>query len=308
MSQKRKVLIIGAAGRMGAALARHCALNQEVIRFTRSNLDVTDIGKIKPTLEKVDFDCLIYTAGITNVDYCEDHAKEAALTNLDTPRALAEFCQERKLRFIHVSTDYVFSGDGTGKLRETDAAEPVNVYGRTKLDGEKAVLAVSSEFLVLRVSWLFGPDKPSFPDMVIARALENDRVEVIADKWSCPTYSEDLARWIEPMIDDLRYKGILHLSNSGSCSWEEYGQTTLDHASKMGLPLKAFKVVPVPLAGFSSFKARRPIHTEFDTTRFQEMSGIKPRPWQDALEEYLMQKYSDHIVPLQASRGPRWEA
>ena len=291
MAQVCKVLIIGAGGRMGAALARRYARNHEVIAFKRSDLDVLQIERIRPTLAALKFDCLIYTAGITSVDQCEVQPREAALTNTEAPRVLAEICRERGARFIHISTDYVFSGEGEGLRKETDPAEPINVYGRTKLEGERAVLAVSPEFLVIRVSWLFGPDKAAFPDMILTNALKSERVEAIADKWSCPTYSEDLAEWIEPMMHDKRYSGVLHLSNSGFCTWLHYGQTVLDLAARLGLPIKARTVLPVSKDDFPDFKARRPEHTEFDTSRFTQISGITPRPWQEALKEYLRSKY-----------------
>lgn len=288
---RKKVLIIGAGGRMGAALARRYAANHQVIAFRRRDLDVLHLDHITPALAALDFDCVIYTAGITSVDYCEDHPNEARLTNTDAPRIIAEVCKAQSARFIHISTDYVFDGNEPAPRAETDPAIPISVYGQTKLDGEKAVLSVSPDFLVIRVSWLFGPDKPSFPDMVLQRALQNDHVEAIADKWSCPTYSEDLAVWIEPMIEDHRYCGLLHLSNSISCSWLEYGQTTLDLAIKIGLPLRATQVDALSRVDFPTFRAKRPEHTSFDTTKFQHLSGIVPRPWQAALEDYLRSQY-----------------
>jgi len=287
-----KVLIIGAGGRMGAALARRYATNHTVIEFRRADLNVLNLESIPPALESLDFDSVIYTAGITSVDYCEDHPSEARLSNTETPRILAEICAARGARFIHVSTDYVFDGIDSSPRKETDPTYPISVYGQTKLDGERAVLSVLPESLVIRVSWLFGPDKPSFPDMILQRALNKDHVEAISDKWSCPTYSEDLAFWIEPMISDSRFKGVLHLSNSNSCSWLEYGQTTLEICERMGLPLKTRHVEALSRVNFSGFKARRPEHTSFDTSRFQDLSGIKPRSWQDALEEYLRNQYS----------------
>lgn len=277
---------------MGAALARRYARNREVIPFRREHLDVLKPENVTPALEKLDFSTVIYTAGITNVDECETNPPGAALCNTETPRAIAEACAERGARFIHVSTDYVFKGDDPSPRKETDPAEPINVYGRSKLEGERAVLAVSPEFLVLRVSWLFGPDKTSFPDMILQRAMESEHVEAIADKHSCPTYSEDLAAWIEPLLDDPTARGILHLANSGASSWQAYGQTVLDLAAKTGFKLRANIVHPVSRKSFSGFKAARPEFTSFDTTKFRQLTGITPRPWGEALEEYLVKKYA----------------
>lgn len=276
---------------MGAALARRYALNRQVIGWKHADLDVLYPGRVREAVRAQDFTTLIYTAGITSVDYCEEHPEESRLTNTETPAVLAEVCAEKGAKLLHISTDYVFDGTARAPRKETDETHPICVYGQCKLDGERAVLAVSPDFLVIRVSWLFGHDRPAFPDMILKRAMECDRVEAISDKVSCPTYSEDLAEWIEPMLDDPRYGGILHLCNSGSSTWQAYGQTTLDIAARLGLPLKARTVEGITRASLTTFKAKRPEFTAFDTTRFQALSGIHPRPWEAALEEYLRRQY-----------------
>jgi dTDP-4-dehydrorhamnose reductase len=200
---------------------------------------------------------------------------------------LAEVCAEKGARFIHISTDYVFDGRDPVPRKETDEAHPICAYGRSKLKGERAVLEVSPDFLVIRVSWLFGHDRPAFPDRILQQAMENDRVTAISDKVSCPTYSEDLAEWIEPLLDDPRYHGLLHLCNSGSSTWQAYGQATLDIALRLGAKLKARTVEGISRNSFPVFKAQRPEFTAFDTSKFQRLSGITPRPWQEALEAYL---------------------
>lgn len=291
MADGGRVLIIGAGGRMGAALARRYARSREVIAWRRSDCDVLFPERVREAVRAQDFQVLIYTAGITSVDYCEEHPDESRLTNTDTPRVLAEVCAEKGARFIHISTDYVFDGRNPAPLKETDEPNPLCVYGRCKLEGERAVLAVSPDFLVIRVSWLFGHDRPAFPDMILKRAMESEEVEAIADKVSCPTYSEDLAEWIEPMLDDTRYRGVLHLCNSGSSTWQAYGQTTLDLAAKLGVKLKGRTVLGVSRKSFPAFKAERPEFTAFDTTKFQQLSGITPRPWQEALEVYLRKQF-----------------
>jgi dTDP-4-dehydrorhamnose reductase len=288
------VFIIGAGGRMGAALARRYARSRKVLAWKRQDCDVLQPERVREAVRQQQFSTLIYTAGITSVDYCEEHPEESRLTNGVTPGVLAEVCAEKGARFIHVSTDYVFDGREPGPRKETDTAQPICVYGRSKLEGERAVLAASSQFLVLRVSWLFGHDKPAFPDMILDRAMQSDHVEAISDKVSCPTYSEDLAEWIEPMIDDTRYQGLLHLCNSGSSTWQAYGQETLDIAARLGARLKTTTVAGVSRRSFPAFKAERPEFTAFDTTKYQRLSGTTPRPWQQALEAYLRKKLAGH--------------
>jgi dTDP-4-dehydrorhamnose reductase len=275
-----------------AALARRYAPTRKVTAWRRADCDVLFPERVRGAVRAQDFSTLVYTAGITGVDYCEDHPQESRLTNAETPGVLAEVCAEKGARFIHVSTDYVFDGRNPAPLKETDEPHPLSVYGRSKLAGERAVLTVSPGFLVIRVSWLFGDHKPAFPDMILERAMQNDRVEAISDKVSSPTYSEDLAEWIEPMLDDHRYQGLLHLCNSGESTWQGYGQTTLNLARGLGVKLKAQTVEGVSRKSIPVFKAERPEFTTLDTTKFQKLSGITPRPWQEALEEYLRKKFA----------------
>lgn len=277
---------------MGAALARRYDRSREVIAWKRCDLDISRPEDVRSAVRSQAFSTLVYTGGTTSVDYCEEHPEESRLTNADTPQVLAEVCQEKGAKLIHVSTDYVFDGNDPALRSEADATEPVCVYGRHKLAGEQAVQAVSESFLILRVSWLFGPDKPSFIDVILDRALSHDHVEAISDKVSSPTYSEDLARWIEPMLDETRYSGVLHLSNDGATSWQAYGQAALDIAATLGLPLRTNKVHGVLRRDFTAFKAVRPEFTAFDTSKYQKLSGERPRMWQDALREYLERKFA----------------
>lgn len=291
MTKGGKVVIIGAGGRLGSALVARYAPILPVQAVRRQDLDLTQQEMITPFLEKARPAVVLYAAGNTNVDLCEEQPEDSRLTNAEAPALLARFCREHGARLIHISTDYVFDGRQPGPRKETDPAAPLNVYGRHKLEGEQAVLETSPEFLVIRVSWLFGKERPSFPDMILKRALESETVSAIADKISCPTYSEDLAGWILPMLEDTRYAGLLHLCNSGACTWQEYGETTLAIAARLGLPVKTTHVAPLSRIGFPGFKAERPEHTAFDLGRYIRLSGTPPRPWQEALEEYLTAKY-----------------
>lgn len=291
MSQGGKVVIIGAGGRLGAALVTTYAPNWEVVALRRADLDLTQTESITPLLERLAPSKIIYAAGTTNVDLCEDRPEESYKTNTLAPKTIAEFSARHGARFVHISTDYVFDGRGSVPLKETDPANPINVYGRHKLEGEEAVQQADPTALIVRVSWLFGKDRASFPDMILKRALAEDSVSAIADKVSCPTYSDDLATWIEPMLDDASYSGILHLCNSGCCTWKEYGEKTLLIAESMGLPVKTTAVLGQSRVNFPAFKAERPEYTAFDLSRFVELSGATPRPWQEALEDYIRVKY-----------------
>ena len=146
------------------------------------------------------------------------------------------------------------------------------------------------ETIVARVSWLFGLEKPSFPDRIIRQAQERLDVSAVNDKWACPTYSDDVCEWLLALLRQDA-KGIFHLCNAGSCSWHEYGEQTLTIASQLGMILKTTTLRGHTMEGFAPFLAKRPKHTALSTAKFAAQTGITPRSWQDALEDYLRAKY-----------------
>lgn len=292
MPARAKIVVLGARGRLGAALARRYAQKHDVIALGRQELDLLNLVQIDAVLRGLEFDALINAAGITNVDHCETHPDEAKASNATGPELIARLCHEQGAKMVHVSTDYVFDGNTHRPLSEADEPCPANVYGRTKLEGERLVLTAAPDALVVRVSWLFGLDKDSFPDRIIKTALASDHVDAVSDKWSSPTYAEDLADWIEPLATrQTECSGVLHLCNSGWASWQEYGQEALNIAVDLGLPVHAKTVAPFSMNGFSEFKAVRPPFTVLATDRFESVSGIRPRAWQGALAEYVRAKY-----------------
>ena len=193
---------------------------------------------------------------------------------------------------IHFSTDYVFSGESHDLWNEADETQPINVYGRTKLAGEQAGLKASPGALVARVSWLFGPDKPSHPDNIIQKALQTDDLSAVEDKVSVPTSNADICGWIEQLIAvDPTTCGVLHVCNSGIASWHSWAEAALGIAAQLGIPVKTTRVQPVMLASLTQLKAPRPLMTLMSNARLQSLLGEEIRNWYDALEDYLVQKY-----------------
>ena len=239
MKKVRSIIIIGANGRVGAALTREYQRPFSVKAFARNQLDLGKLDQVRSTLSEIEFDLLINCAALTNVDYCESHRDEAFLINAQGPGLLADICAEKSGRLIHISTDYVFNGKQDTPYIEEDPPAPLSVYAESKLAGEEEVLAVSPKNLVVRLSWVFGPDKPSFIDQIIQRAREDETVAAVADKFSSPTYTIDAASWLRLALDN---NGILHLCNSGGCSWQEWAQYAIDVCHNLGVSLKADRV------------------------------------------------------------------
>ena len=287
-----KIAIVGSGGRLGAALMREFSNKFDVSGFNHAQLDLGNLDEISRHLGTLDFDVLMNAAALTNVDLCETKSDEAFEINAEAPRVLAEICAKKKAKLIHFSTDYVFDGENREPYREEDPANPISVYGASKRAGEENVLSVQDRHLVVRVSWVFGPDRPSFIDKVIQRAREHEQVEAIADKFSAPTYTHDIAQMLPLFFDGDLPGGILHFSNAGECSWQEYAQHALDCCYELGIPLKVKTVAPLKLADMKNFIARRPVYTVLSNVKYTALAGEAPRAWRDALSDYIKRSYS----------------
>ncbi len=283
-----RIIVTGAGGRLGAALVREWnTAGLDVIGFGRQELDLAQPEQMRRALEAVEFGVLVNCAAQTNVDRCETERDEAMRINADAVRTLAEICKAKGARCVQISTDYVFDGAKTSPYTEEDPVVPISHYGESKRAGELAVLEVSDNNLAVRVSWVFGPDRPSFVDGIVKRALTEEKVEAIADKIAVPTYTLDAARLLKPFLFDVPVGGVLHLCNGGSCTWQEYGQYALDCAVEAGMPLKARTVGPLKMTDLKAFIAKRPPNTAMSTARLTKLTGVHPRDWREAVREYI---------------------
>jgi dTDP-4-dehydrorhamnose reductase len=287
-----RILILGAGGRLGAALLREYRENFDAVGLARAQLDLAKSDQIRGRLSSAEFDVLINCAAMTNVDLCESRRAKAFAINADAPKALAEICTSKKAKLIHFSTDYVFDGEKREPYVETDAAKPISVYGESKRAGEENILALQDRHLVVRVSWVFGPDRPSFIDAMIKRAREEEKIAAIADKFSTPTFTNDIARMLPQFFDVDVPGGLLHFSNSGECSWQEYAQHALDCCRARGIALKAKTVRAMKLAEMKDWIARRPVYSVLSAAKYAKLTGAVPRSWRDAVADYIERSYS----------------
>ena len=292
-----RIVVVGSGGRLGAALVREWrAAGEDVTGFARADLDLGDDERLRATLMPLGFDVLVNCAALTNVDLCESETELAYRINGHAVKTLAGIASACGGRVIHISTDYVFDGAKQAPYVEDDAAEPISVYGASKRAGEIALLDVSDKHLAVRVSWVFGPDRPSFIDGILKRALEHEHAEAIADKVAVPTYTLHAARLLWPFLTDIPAGGILHLCNGGACTWQEYGQHAIDCAVAAGVPMKARTVSPLRMADLKAFIARRPPNTAMSTGKLTRHSGVTPRSWESAVEEYVAAHWEPRAI------------
>jgi dTDP-4-dehydrorhamnose reductase len=295
----KRIVIVGAGGRLGAALAREYASDFDVVGFNHAQLDLGKPDQLRATLGALEFDALINTAAQTNVDQCETHREEAFALNGEAPGVLAEICAKKQARFVHISTDYVFDGEKREPYTEEDEARPISVYGESKREGERRAFETNNGSLTVRVSWVFGPDRPSFIDWALGEARLRDDVKAIADKWATPTYTLDLADMLKAFLKDddgparagagrlQEASGIIHLANSGECSWQEYAQWALDCCHADGIPMKARTIGASSLAEMKSFIAKRPVYSVLSSAKYETLTGVAPRSWQDAVADFV---------------------
>ena len=287
-----KLVIVGAGGRLGTALVRKCREKFDVIGFNHAQLDLANPDELREKLCAIDFDLLINTAAFTNVDLCETQRDQAFGINAEAPRILAEICRDKNAKLIHFSTDYVFDGEKSEPYIESDPANPISVYGESKRAGEQFVLQTTDRHLIVRVSWVFGPERPSFIDAMIKRACEDEHVEAITNKFSAPTYTHDIAQMLPQLFEPGVEGGILHFANAGECSWQEYAQWALDCCASEGIAVKAKTVGMLNLTDMKNWVAPRPVYSVLSTAKYSALTGVSPRAWRDAVADYIRRFYS----------------
>ena len=286
-----KLVIVGAGGRLGAALVRTYREKFGLIGFNHAQLDLANRDEMRRKLCAIDFDLLINAAAFTNVDLCETQRDQAFGINAEAPRILAEICRDKNAKLIHFSTDYVFDGEKSEPYIESDPANPISVYGESKRAGEQFVLQTTDRHLIVRVSWVFGPERPSFIDAMIKRACEDEHVEAITNKFSAPTYTRDIAQMLPQFFEVDVEGGILHFANAGECSWQEYAQWALDCCASEGIALKATTIGALKLADMKNWIARRPVYSVLSTAKYSALTGVSPRAWRDAVADYIKRFY-----------------
>jgi dTDP-4-dehydrorhamnose reductase len=287
-----KIVILGAGGRLGAALMREYREKYDIAGFDHAELDLASLDDVRGKLGAMNFDVLINAAAFTNVDACETERDRAFRINAEAPDVLAEICNEKDAKLIHFSTDYVFDGQKRAPYTEEDQANPISAYGESKLAGEKNVIAAGDGHLVVRVSWVFGPDRPSFVDAMIKRAQQDEKIDAISDKFSTPTYTHDIANMLPQFFDHSIPGGILHFANAGKCTWQEYAQWALDSCRGAGVSLRGKTVGAVKLSEMTNWVARRPIYSVLSTGKYTELTGASSRAWREAVADYITRFYS----------------
>ena len=274
-----KILITGSDGMLGHDLADVLKGKHELILTTSKTLDITDKDHVIDFVSSQKPDMLINAAAYTDVDGCEKNQELAYSVNGEGVRNLAMACKKIGCGLVHISTDYVFSGENTRPWVEDDETGPISVYGKSKLEGEKAICEILEKYFILRTAWLYGVNGRNFPKTMLELAENHSKITVVYDEVGTPTYTLDLAQAISKLIETDCY-GIYHLTNSGSCSWCEFARYIFEIAGA------DIEVVPVTADEFAR-PAPRPSYSVLENRNWVE-NGFEPlRNYTEAIKEYI---------------------
>lgn len=274
-----KILVTGSDGLVGSNILPFLRQRFEVIPAYEKDWDIADMRAGEEVLTRERPDVLLNLAAITNVDGCEDNPEQAFRVNGEAPGTLARLCSRFNIKLVHFSTDYVFDGLKAGPYREDDPTNPLSVYGRSKLLGEKNVLELARSALVIRTEWIYGQGGESFITKVLKIARETGRSQVVDDQWGTPTYAKDLGPASAALIEGNK-TGVYHVTNSGSCTWFGFARKIFS--------LLGIDAICEPIASERLIrKAKRPVNSVLDCSKLRTDTNLLMRHWETALQEYL---------------------
>ena len=274
-----KVLIVGAQGMLGSDLMQSLSDTQQVVGTDIGDFDITDRKETSHALSKIKPEWVINAAAYTQVDRCEAESELAFKVNAEGVKNLALACTGIQAKLFHVSTDYVFDGKKREPYVEGDAPLPISVYGHSKLKGESYVRDLLDNFVIVRSGGLYGKGGSNFVNTIINVAKEKDELTVVDDQWVAPTYTIDLSRAIGALME-VSARGIFHVVNNGCCNWYQFAGKILKLVGSTS------KVIPISSDQLKR-PAKRPEFSALNCRKFTEVTGNKPRSWEDALTEYI---------------------
>jgi len=284
-----RLLIVGAAGQVGREITRQACPQWTVRAVDRSALDITDSSAIGVIVSDFKPDIIINAAAYTAVDKAETEEKSAYAINCDGAKFLAQAAEKSGAALLHISTDYVFSGDKDGLYQETDATGPTGVYGASKLAGEKAIQQYCQRHIIMRTAWVFGEFGNNFVKTMIRLAKDRDTLAVVGDQYGSPTWAGDIANALltisQRIVEGSKIKwGIYHFSGFPYTNWYEFADKILTIASNSALINHKPLIRSITTFDYPT-PARRPLNSKLNCSKILENFHIQPSDWQAALKQ-----------------------
>lgn len=300
-----KILLTGRNGQVGAELAILLPQLGDVLAFGHKEMDLANRAQIRQTIREHCPDVVVNAAAYTAVDQAEKEEEQARIINAEAPALIAEEAKKIGALLIHYSTDYVFDGLKGSPYVETDRTDPINVYGKTKLDGEKAIKDTGVAHLIFRTAWVYGSRGRNFLLTILRLAAEREELRIVCDQLGAPTWSREIAKGTTEVLAKLfarsgtapsEIRGTYHMTASGQGSWFEFAESILKETSQAprgipwlesatdGRPLVTRRIVPIATAEYPT-PARRPAYSVLSNSRLDEDFGVALPTWSQQLSE-----------------------
>lgn len=286
-----RIAVTGRSGQLVRSLLECAeARGVEICTVARPEADLTRPADLESALLTLRPDAIVNAAAYTAVDLAESEAAIAHVVNVGGAAATARAAARLSIPVIHISTDYVFDGGLDRPYREDDATEPLGVYGKTKLDGERAVREATRNHAVLRTAWLYSPFGKNFARTMLRLACKRDEISVVSDQRGTPTNALDLANGVLSVVRNLvinsspQLRGIFHMTGSGETTWAGFAQAIFAGSAAVGGP--SARVTPIPTSAYAT-AARRPANSRLDNTRLASIHQVRLPHWQDSLPKCI---------------------
>ena len=279
-----RILVTGANGQLGQEFKNNVSNSNHKFYFTNVNeLDITKKKEILDYVTIYKIELIINCAAYTNVDDAEINKRQAIKVNLDAVKNLIEICEEKKLKMIHFSTDYVYNSDNLNPINEDSYINPINYYGISEREGERIIEKSLSDSIIIRISWLYSMYGNNFVKNMIQKGENGDKIYVINDQFGCPTYSKDLVDCTLNIIDSNKFNKhkIYNFSNEGFTNWFEFTKKIFE------LKKITCDVLPVDSNSYKT-TATRPKFSVTNKSRIKDIFNLKIRSWDEALEEFIV--------------------
>ncbi|MCF8780188.1 dTDP-4-dehydrorhamnose reductase [Vibrio sp. IRLE0018] len=292
-----RVLIVGANGQLGRCLVRALHSEYPILALDRQQLDICDEQAIERVLATFQPQFVINAAAYTAVDKAQSEPESAYLVNEEGPKLLAQACHQHGSVFVHISTDYVFDGEKHGLYNEDDIPAPRNIYGMSKLAGERAVQHACTQHYILRTSWVFSEFGSNFVKTMLRLGAERSQLGIVSDQVGGPTYAGDIACVIARLLKCFQSGkpvdyGLYHFSGMPHVSWFEFAQAIFSLAHQQGVLERSVQLKPLRTLEYPT-AAARPMNSRLDSTKLRTSLQLEPSDWKAALNQldrYVEQK------------------
>ncbi len=283
---KQKILVTGANGMLANDLiSMLMEYDYRVYPFDKKDLDITSPDSVYKTIHSVQPDIIINCSAYTKVDLCETEKELAFQVNRDGVSYLVKECKNRNLKFIHISTDYVFDGIKKSPYTEYDQTNPQTIYGLSKLRGEIEIQNNLENYIIIRTAWLYGLSGQNFVKTIIRLSQEKKELRIVSDQIGTPTYTKHLSYGIFSLIE-AEAIGIFHFTDDGQCSWYDFACEIVEQMEENSLPVMVNKIYPITTSEYPT-QSKRPLYSVLNKEKYMNLTGNTLSHWKDSLKLFF---------------------